>query len=79
MAMRQWVRVVANRAASAYDVYFSDHAADPVWPQLTMTELLKLAFKDFYIDSPSHPILQQLRGRGRRGKPCGSFTKASGS
>ena len=62
MGMGRWIRVVANRAASSYDVFYSDHAADPVWPQLSMAAILRLAFKDYYIESRTHAVLRQLRG-----------------
>jgi hypothetical protein len=37
--------------------------AEPEWPDLPFTEVLRLAFKDAYIDSIDHPVVQRLRGR----------------
>jgi hypothetical protein len=35
---------------------------DPEWPDLSLQELLKIAFKDAYIDRIDHPVVQRLRG-----------------
>lgn len=62
-AERQWVRVLANMTAGSYDVYEATAGLpDPVWPDLTLQQLLRLGFKDKFIDSVDHPILQALRG-----------------
>lgn len=59
----QWVRVAANMGASMYDVYTaSGELAEPVWPELTFPEILRLAFKDRFISSHDHPVLRALRG-----------------
>ena len=62
MATKTWVRVTPDQSLGAYNVYYSDHAIEPVWPNFTMRELLRIAFKDRYIDTLDHPILRQLRG-----------------
>ena len=62
IAMYQWVRVTSNMSLGAYDVCYAQYNRDPVWPERTMGELLKVAFKDRYIDSFDHIILRQLRG-----------------
>ncbi len=62
MAMRTWVRLTPDSALGAYNVFYSDHAVEPVWPELSMRGLLRIAFKDRYIDTLDHPVLRQLRG-----------------
>jgi hypothetical protein len=62
LAMQRWVRVTSDQSLGAYNVYYAEHASDPVWPELSMRELLRVAFKDHYIDRLDHPILRQLRG-----------------
>jgi hypothetical protein len=62
MAMERWVRVTPVRSLGAYNVKYADHALDPVWPDLSMGALLRIAFKDRFIDTLEHPILRQLRG-----------------
>src|SRR5262249_12555423 len=50
MATDCWVRVSANMALGAYDVYKA--TADyppPEWPDMGFAEILKVAFKDFEI------------------------------
>jgi hypothetical protein len=62
-ATERWVRVVSNRNLGAYDLYVATAPfAEPEWPNLTFEELLKIAFKDRFIGSLDHPVVQKLRG-----------------
>lgn len=62
-AMHSWVRVVANQSAGAYDVFKAELAfSDPIWPEHSFEELLKIAFKERVIREADHPVLQRLRG-----------------
>jgi hypothetical protein len=63
MAMKRWLRVVANRSIGAYDVYeATGNIPEPEWPDIGFKELLKIAFRDRLIDNPHHPVLKRLRG-----------------
>jgi hypothetical protein len=63
MATKGWVRVTANMALGAYEVFqATGRLPDPEWPQVSFGELLRIAFRDRYIDSPDHPVLRRLRG-----------------
>ncbi|HAA52162.1 MAG TPA: hypothetical protein DCE43_20765 [Planctomycetaceae bacterium] len=63
LAMEKWVRVQANMSDGKYDVFeATGDVPDPEWPELPFREMLKLCFKDRYIDSLDHPVLQSLRG-----------------
>jgi hypothetical protein len=65
MAADSWVRVSANMALGAYDVYKA--TADyppPEWPDMGFAEILKVAFKDFEISNLGDRVLQRLRGEG---------------
>jgi hypothetical protein len=63
LAAKGWVRVAANMSAGGYDCWqATGNLPEPAWPEMTFRELLKLAFKDKYIDAPDHPILRRLRG-----------------
>jgi len=63
MARKQWVRVTSNMSLGAYDVSYSTATwHEPKWPDQSMAELLKIAFKGHYIDRLDHPILKRLRG-----------------
>jgi len=62
-AMTNWIRLAANMSLGAYEI--SEAIAsygDPIWPSLTFSEILKIAFKGKLIDSPDHLVIQQLRG-----------------
>lgn len=63
LATGKWVRMVSNMSLGAYEV--TEATADPPkakWPKETFNELLKIGFKDNYIDSLDHPALKKLRG-----------------
>jgi hypothetical protein len=62
-ARKVWVRIAANMALGAYDVFEASAAlAEPEWPETPFKELLRVAFKDRYIDALDHPVLRKLRG-----------------
>jgi hypothetical protein len=63
MATRSWVRVVANMSLGAYEVFeATGPLGEPVWPTIPLRELLRLSFRDHFIDSLDHPVLRRLRG-----------------
>jgi hypothetical protein len=63
MAKTKWMRLVANMSMGAYDLYeASDLLPEPEWPDLPFSEILRIAFKDKYIDEMDHPVLKRLRG-----------------
>lgn len=63
LATKSWVRVQADMSAGSYAVFeATGNLPEPEWPELTMGELLKLAFKMRFIDSMNHPYLLELFG-----------------
>jgi hypothetical protein len=63
LAKTSWIRLVANRTVGAYEVrQAANLVEEPVWPDLTMREILNLAFRDKLITSLTHPIIKGLRG-----------------
>ncbi len=63
MASDRWVRVAANMHLGAYEVFTaSADLPDPDWPDTPFSELLRVAFRDHYIESLDHPVLKRLRG-----------------
>jgi hypothetical protein len=63
MAMKGWVRVVANMGLGGYEVFESTGPLpQPEWPDRPFRELLRIAFKDNLIESQDHPVLRRLRG-----------------
>ena len=63
MAKTAWIRVSSNRSAGMYETFeASGNLDEPKWPEMTFTEILKIAFKGKYIDNWNHPALLKLRG-----------------
>jgi hypothetical protein len=62
LAKDKWTRITWNEITKQHDVATCESAAEPKWPDLSLKELLKLAFKGFIIDEPDHPVLRRLRG-----------------
>jgi hypothetical protein len=63
MAKTQWVRMVSNLNLGAYDVYTATaDLPEPDWPSLTLKEIMRIAFGDYYINSVDHPVIKRLRG-----------------
>jgi hypothetical protein len=62
-ATKGWVRVAANMALGAYDVFEAGgQLAEPEWPTVPLRELLRIGFRDRFIDTLDHPVLRRLRG-----------------
>jgi len=65
LAMGSWVRLKANTALGAYEIYTAAGSIpEPEWPQLSFREILKIAFREFMIDSTEHAVIRKLRGLG---------------
>jgi len=62
LATRKWVRVQADMSLGAYGVQYTENLPDPEWPDLPFRDLLRIAFRDRFIQSLDHPVLRQLRG-----------------
>jgi hypothetical protein len=62
-AQAHWVRVQANMALGAYEVYEATAPLpEPKFPEVPLMELLKIGFKGRFIDNLDHPVLKKLRG-----------------
>ena len=58
-----WVKVVSSQSLGAYEIRVPTAKMDePTWPELSMREILNLAFRDKLITSLDHPIVRGLRG-----------------
>ncbi len=63
MAQEKWLRLSSNRDLGADETFIAkEQPPDPEWPQVTFNELLRIAFKDRYIDNEDHPVFQRLLG-----------------
>jgi hypothetical protein len=64
IAEKKWIRLTANMSLGAYDVFqASGDLGEPEWPELSFKEMLEIAFKDNFIDSPDHTFVKKLRGQ----------------
>lgn len=64
-AMKDWLRVESNMASGCYDIFVPVNDGvfpPPEWPELTMSKLIRLGFKETLIDRDDHLVLKQLRG-----------------
>lgn len=59
-----WVRVKSDQVSGTYQVIRAESIVEePYWPEMDMNEIVRLAFKDRFIDSADHPVVSKLRGR----------------
>ena len=59
----EWTRIQANMNIGAYEILAAEgDLEDPEWPELSMDELLDIAFKNKIINRSDHLVLLQLRG-----------------
>jgi hypothetical protein len=66
LAQQHWVRVVPNQSLGAYEILrATTPIADPIWPELTLPQMLKIAFHDRgrIIRDYDHPVVKLLQGR----------------
>lgn len=63
LAQSGWVRVQANMALGAYEVFqAANDLPAPVWPSINFSAILRVAFKGRFINTLDHPVLRRLRG-----------------
>jgi hypothetical protein len=61
--MTKWVRVKANMSLGANDIFTTAiEIVDPVWPELSYNELVRIAYRDRLITTLDHPVIKRLRG-----------------
>jgi hypothetical protein len=64
LAETKWVRVTANMVEGAYNTHTSLSTEEPDWPELPMSELIKLGFgEERVIRDMNHPLVRRLLGR----------------
>ena len=60
----KWVRMSANMAEGAYTIHTSSSDSEPDWPDLPLSELIKLGFgEERVIRDMNHPVVKRLLGR----------------
>jgi hypothetical protein len=63
-AQARWIKIRANMGLGAYDIFEAENVniPDPVWPDETFEEIVRVAFRDRFIDSSEHAVVKRLRG-----------------
>lgn len=62
-ARTKWIRLMANMGAGTYDVLEAAGTfSEPTWPELSLRQMLSMAFKERVIGDLDHPVLKRLRG-----------------
>ncbi len=62
-AKTRWVKMAGKRDLGAYEMFEArGDLGDPVWPEKSLAELLRLGFEGKVIDSLDHPVLRELAG-----------------
>ena len=63
IAKTRWIRIVANMALQAYEVFeATGNLPDPKWPEISFQRILEIAFKDRFIRTLDHPVVRRLKG-----------------
>jgi hypothetical protein len=64
LAQRKWIRITADTHIGAYEISEAETTlSEPVWPEgYSFHDLLKIAFKNRFVDSLDHLIIKKLRG-----------------
>lgn len=60
---KNWIRVKANMSLGGYEVSVAQgELASPTWPEMTLQEIIRIAFRDRIIQTLDHPVIRSLRG-----------------
>jgi hypothetical protein len=58
-----WISLRSNMQLGAYEIFEAFGLVEaPEWPEGSFQDLINLAFKNRYINTPDHPVLRRLRG-----------------
>jgi hypothetical protein len=62
-AVGKWSRIKSNMSLGAYETTVAESAIpDPIWPEASFQELIRIGFRDRVIDVATHPVVRRLRG-----------------
>ena len=64
LGRRNWIRLVGNMSLGGYEIYQAtrDDLPEPIWPDLSFQEILKIAFQDRFIKTLDHSAIRRLKG-----------------
>jgi hypothetical protein len=62
-AKQVWISVRANMAVGGYELFEATaEIPQPIWPVMSLQQILTVAFRDRVIHDPQHPVLLKLAG-----------------
>jgi hypothetical protein len=63
-ARTRWVKIRANMSLGAYEIFeaLNNSIPEPVWPDESFEHIIRVAFRDRFIDRGDHPVVKRLRG-----------------
>jgi len=60
---KDWIQMKPKSEGAGYDAIKAKKKHDnPEWPDLTLTEILEIAFMDYIIRDKNHPVVKALQG-----------------
>jgi hypothetical protein len=63
LAKKEWVKLVSDMTGGCYRAYRAKGSLPkPVFPEKSLEELLRIAFRGRVIDSENHPVVRQALG-----------------
>ena len=62
-AKDHWTRILWDKTQGRYQILKAGGSLpDPIWPNVSITELIEIAFRNKIIKSSDHPVVQTLQG-----------------
>ena len=62
-AKMEWIKIVSDMPSGCYRIFRAlGNLPDPTWPDKSLEELLRIAFRDRIIDDQDHPEVRQALG-----------------
>jgi hypothetical protein len=62
-ARTRWIRITSNMNLGAYEISeATGNWPEPEWPKVLFQEILKIAFRGRFVDTPDHPLIRRLKG-----------------
>ena len=58
-----WLRISSNNDLKGYDIFEATASLpEPTWPDITLNELLEIAFRGRILATVDHPVVQEKLG-----------------
>ena len=63
-AQTRWVKIRASMSLGAYEIFeaTNDNIPAPAWPEEPFEQIIRVAFRDRFINRSDHPVVKRLRG-----------------